>query len=217
MNNAALQNHFFWGTRSPLSTLIGAGLIIMASSRTVFALVTLGALVWVYALTALIFRLASRILPDKGKGLALVCLSAFLGSLYHFIFCLISPFLAAETSLFIILAPVYCIASGMIPRIKALSLKDAPIQAGFEALTLGLLILAFALIREPLGFGSFSVPGGMKGSLEILGKGENPLLPVQIMSSSAGALLLFGYGLAIYRREKKRQAGREADEKKEGL
>ena len=185
----------------------------MASSRTAFALITLGALAWVYALTVLVFRLASPLLPEKGKSLALVCLSAFLGSVYLLILCLISPFLAAETSLFIILTPVYCIASGTLPRIKNLSPRDALIWAAFEALTLGLLILAFALVREPLGFGSLSLPGGMRGSIELLGNRENSLFPIQVIGGSAGALLLFGYGLALYRQEKKRQFHREPVEK----
>jgi hypothetical protein len=205
MNNPHLQNHLFWGSRSPLSTLIGIGLIIMASSRTAFALVTLGALVWVYALTALISRLAAPVLPQKGRSLTMVCLSAFLGGLYHLIFCLISPFLAAETSLFIILTPVCCIAVGMLSRVETLPLEDVLMVAISEALTLGLLILAFALVREPLGFGSLSLPGGLRGTIEIFGTGESSLFPIQIIGGSAGALLLFGYGLAMYRREKKRQ------------
>jgi Na+-translocating ferredoxin:NAD+ oxidoreductase RnfE subunit len=212
MNDPYPQNSLFWGSRSPLSTLIGLGLIIMASSRTAFALVTLAALVWVYALTALVFRLASQVLPKKGKDLTIITVSAFFGGVYYIIFCLISPFLAAETSLFIILTPVCCIAAGVLPRIETMSPKDALIQAAFEALSLGLLILAFALVREPLGFGSLSLPGGLRGTVEIFDNGKDTLFPIQIISSSAGALLLFGYGLAMYRREKKRQFRKEPAE-----
>jgi hypothetical protein len=185
----------------------------MASSRTAFALVTLGALVWVYALTGLVSRLAAPVLPKKGKDLILISLSAFFGGVYHLVFCLISPFLAAETSLFIILTPVCCIAAGVLSRIEILPPKDALMRAASEALTLGLLILAFALAREPLGFGSLSLPGGLRGMVEIFDTGENSLFPIQIMGGSAGALLLFGYGLALYRREKKRLFHGESGEK----
>jgi hypothetical protein len=119
-----------------------------------------------------------------------------------------------ETSLFITLTPVYCIAAGTLPRLKVLSLKKTLRQAIFGSLTLGLLIVAFALIREPLGFSSISLPGGIRGIIAIRNKGENPLLPIQVMSSSAGALLLSGYGLAIYRREKKRQFRRVTPRRK---
>jgi Na+-transporting NADH:ubiquinone oxidoreductase subunit NqrD len=213
MNNPHLQNHLFWGSRSPLATLIGVGLLIMASSRTAFAMITLGALAWVYALTALVFRLAGPVLPEKGKNLVLVSLSAFLGGVYHLILSLINPLLAAETSLFIILTPVCCIASALLPRVETLPPKDALIRAVSEALTLGLLILAFALVREPLGFGSLSLPGGMRGTIELRGNGENSLFPIQIMGGSAGALLFFGYGIAMYRREKMRQFRRESGDK----
>jgi Na+-transporting NADH:ubiquinone oxidoreductase subunit NqrD len=177
----------------------------MASSRTAFALITLGALVWVYALTVLVFHLAGPVLPEKGRTLVQVSLSAFLGGVYHLIFSLMDPLLAAETSLFIILTPVCFIAAALLPRVETLPPKDALIRAVSEALTLGLLILAVALVREPLGFGSLSFPGGMRGTIEILGSRENSLFPIQIIGGSAGALLFFGYGLAMYRREKKRQ------------
>jgi hypothetical protein len=210
MNDPYPQNQLFWGPRSPLSTLIGVGLLIMASSRTAFALVTLGALVWVYALTVLVFRLASPVLPEKGKDLTIAALSAFFGGVYYIIFCLVSPFLAAETSLFILLTPVCFTAAGALSRIETMPPKDALIRASSEALSLGLLILAFAMVREPLGFGSLSLPGGFRGIVEIFDNGEDSLFPIQIISSSAGALLLFGYGLAMYRREKKRQFRRES-------
>jgi hypothetical protein len=212
MNNLRLQNHLFWGPYAPLSTLIGVGILIMASSRTAFALVTLAALVWVYALTPLIFRIASPVLPQRGGDLILVTLSTFAGGLFHLILWLISPLLAMETALLIILTPVCYIASGVFSRLKSLPPKETLIRPIFEALALGLLILVMALIREPLGFGSFSLPGGIKGIIEIFGGGENSFFSIQIIGSSAGALLLFGYGLAVFRREKNRQFRRELDE-----
>jgi hypothetical protein len=212
MNNPYLQKHLFWGPHAPLSTLIGAGLIIMASSRTAFALVALGALVWVYGLTALIFRVASPALPATGKNLTLVSLASFFGGLFQLMLCLISPLLASETALLVILAPVCCIASGVLPRLESLSPEDALLRAVCEALVLGLLTLILAVVREPLGFGAFSLPGGPGGIIEIFGKGENSFFPIQIIGGSAGALLLFGYGLALFRREKSRQFDRKTDD-----
>jgi hypothetical protein len=215
MNNPYRQKHIFWGPNAPLSTLIGAGFIIISSSRTAFALTALGALVWVYALTALIFRTASPALPEKGKNFILVSLSAFTGGLFQLMLCIISPVLAAETALLVILAPVCCIASTVVPRLKSLSTKDALSRAVSEALIMGALALILAVIREPLGFGSISLPGGPGGIIELFGKGEDSFFPIQIISSSAGALLLFGYGLALFRREKNRQFPENTDESAE--
>ncbi|MDR3130564.1 MAG: hypothetical protein LBU18_03380 [Treponema sp.] len=213
MSDLYPENHLFWGSRSPLSTLIGTGLIIMASSRSAFAMITLGALVWVYALTALTFRLASPVLLKRGKDLTAAAISTFFGGVYYTVFCIISPFLAIETSLFIIMAPVCCISTGTILRVETMSPKNALIQAASEALTLGAFILAFALVREPLGFGSLSLPGGLRGMVEIFDNGEDSLFPIQIIGSSAGAFMIFGYVLAMYRLEKKRQFHMESGEK----
>jgi hypothetical protein len=212
MNNLRLQNHPFWGPRSPLSTFIGTGLLIMASSRVAFALVTLGALVWVYGLTALVFRLSSPVLPKTGKYMILVFLSAFWGAVYYLALFFISPFLAMETSLFILLAPGYCIASRVPSRVDSLLPRDALTRAVSEALILGSLVLAMALIREPLGFGSFSLPGGLRGIIEIFGKEKNASFSIQVISGSAGAFLLLGYCLALFRREKSRRFRRGSNE-----
>lgn len=212
MNNLRLQNHPFWGPRSPLSTFIGTGLLIMASSRIAFALVTVGALVWVYGLTALVFRLSLPVLPKTGRYMAVVFLSAFWGSVYYFALCFISPFLAMETSLFILLAPGCCIASRVPSRVDSLPPRNAMTRAVSEALVMGALVLGMALVREPLGFGSFSLPGGLRGIVEIFGKGENAFSPIQVISCSTGAFLLFGYCLALFRREKSRRFRRGLNE-----
>jgi hypothetical protein len=69
-----------------------------------------------------------------------------------------------------------------------------------EALVLGGLIIALALIREPWGFGSFSVPGGQQGITELFSFVGSRFFPVQVISSSSGGLLLLGYALALFRR-----------------
>jgi hypothetical protein len=212
MNNPYPHKHIFWGPHAPLSTLIGAGFVIMTSSRTAFALIVLGALVWVYALTTLVFRAASPALPETGKNFILVTLSAFFGGLFQFILCLVSPILAAEIALPVILAPVCFIASAVVPRLESLPMKDALLRAVYEALVMGLLTLAMAVIREPLGFGTFSFPGGPGGIIELFGAEGESFLPIRVVGSSAGALLLFGYALAIFRREKNRQFAKNTDE-----
>jgi hypothetical protein len=211
LNNREGQNHLFWGDSAPLSTLIGAGLLIMASSRTAFALVTLGALVWVYGLTVLILRLAAPVFPQKGTKLTQVCLCGFLGGLYFFILCLVSPLLAIEITLVIILVPVCCITAEVINRTEKAGLKEALIRSCSEAAILGTLILALALIRESLGFGSLSLPGGPRGIIEISVIKDNSLFPIQIIGASSGALLLMGYGVAFFHQEKKRQYPASSD------
>jgi hypothetical protein len=168
----------------------------MASSRTAFAFIALGVLVWVYGLTALVCCFARPFFPKKGKNLIVVFLSALFSSLYLLVLTLTSPFLAIETALIIALAPVSCIGSEVVDRVKA---PARLLRVVFEALALGGLILALALIREPLGYGSLSLPGGTRGIIELFSGSGELFSPVRITSGAAGALLLLGYGIALFR------------------
>jgi hypothetical protein len=203
------KNHLFWGSHAPLSTLTGAGLLVMASSRTAFALIALGALAWVYGLTALACCFAGPFFPKKGRSLIVVFLSALFGSLYLLVLTLISPFLAMESSLIIALAPVSLISSKVVDRVKALPPGEGLPRVVFEALTLGGIILALALIREPLGFGSLSLPGGRGGIIELFNGSGELFSPVRIIGGAAGALLILGYGVALFRHFRSRYIYRE--------
>jgi hypothetical protein len=69
-----------------------------------------------------------------------------------------------------------------------------------EAALLGFSIIVLAMIREPLGFGCISLPGGVYGMIEHFNaQGFSPFLAV---SASSGGLLILGYILAFYRRYK---------------
>jgi hypothetical protein len=172
-------------------------LLIIASGRTASALISTGALLWVYGLTVFIVRLAEKGFPKIGKEGALVFLSAFLGSLFLLLLWFAGPLMALESAFLVILTPAVFISSGIIDRVKTLDPRDALVQALTEALLLGLLILALALIREPLGFGSLSLPGGRVFRF-VPGRREG-IFPIRIFAASSGALLLLGYGAALFR------------------
>jgi hypothetical protein len=212
------NSHPLWGALSPFSTLVGGGLLILSSSRFSFALVSAGSLLWVYCLTALVIFAARPLLPQKGRQGLFVFLSAIMGSLYLFVLWFISPLLVLDTLFFLILSPVCCIASGFLERIWPEELSAGAADTGSaaysgesglegvlacsfsEAAILGLLILALSLIREPIGFGVFSFPGGAQGIVTLFGAEEEGFFPVRIVAASAGALILLGYGIALFRR-----------------
>jgi hypothetical protein len=75
--------------------------------------------------------------------------------------------------------------------------KEVYVRALFEAFGLGLLIVAFALIREPLGYMTLSLPGGIWGIIE-LEYDWDFIIPIRVVSSSAGALILLGYATALF-------------------
>jgi hypothetical protein len=200
MTNPYMQSHPFWGLHAPLSTLISAGLILMASVRIAYALLILGALFWVYELTVLISVSCKRYFPHGGQALLTVFLASFSGSVFLLLVYFINAPLAMETAFLIILTPVSCIACGICERTKGMEIEDALGRSLMEALILGGVITALALIREPWGFGSFSVPGGQLGITELISVADSRFFPVQMISVSAGGLLLLGYALTLFRR-----------------
>ena len=195
-----LDTHLFWGSFSPLSALSGIGLVIMASSRFSFALICSGALIWVYGLTALIYSGAGRLMPARGKKAVLLFLSTFLNGMFMFFLSFFNPLMVLGMSFFLVLVTPCCLGSGLFDNAESVNQVDLVSRALFEALVLSGIILAFALIREPLGMGTLSFPGGVQGIIEAFESGEgNGFIPVRILSASAGGLLLLGYGISLYR------------------
>jgi hypothetical protein len=200
------DSHAFWGVQSPLSTLAGGSLLILASSRFSFALVCTGSLLWVYCLTALVVFAAYPVLPYKGRRGLFVLLSALIGSFYLLLLSFLSPLLVLNTFFFLILSPVCFISSGFLERMlpddgsKRPAIKDVLIRSFSGAAILGVLILGLSLIREPIGFAALSFPGGAQGIVTPFSAVDEGFFPLRIVASSAGALILLGYGIALFRR-----------------
>jgi hypothetical protein len=211
MNYNSLRDHLFWDRHAQLTTLTGAVLLIIASSRTAYALVTLGALLWHHTLLVLVLNAARRVFPRKGEDIAVFFLSGALISVYILFLYLLNPFLSLEVSLYCLLVPVHAYASRLANRLKNKETEDAAWQALIEALAVGILIVALALIREPLGYGSLSLPGGSGGIIRLFLSEESAYFPIRIFTSSAGALILLGYGVAFFNRLKEIMSKTEQD------
>jgi len=198
--NRRFESGIFWGSHSPLSSLCGAGLAILASTKFAFALVSAGALIWVYTLTAIVFSCARGIMPSRGRMVILLFLSAFFCGSYMLLVGLINPLLILGTGLFLFLVPPYCLGSNFFENSDSIDPIDVFFRALLEAVTMGGIILALALIREPLGMGTLSLPGGINGIIDLFDiyKTENFVF-VRIFSVSSGGFLLFGYGIALFR------------------
>ena len=203
-----LDSHVFWGPHSALSALTGAGIIIMASGRVSSALICGGALIWVYGLTALVFSGAKPIMPARGKAVILLFLSAFLCGIFMLLIGMLNPLLILGASFFLVLIPPCCLGSGLFDGTEPTYQGELVSRALLEAVVLSGIIVALALIREPLGMGTLSFPGGAQGAVELFEAGEeNGFVPVRILSASAGGLLLLGYGISLYRYCRERYGG----------
>jgi hypothetical protein len=192
-----MQSHLFWGANAPLSSLTGAGLLIMASGRIDSALICALSLAWIGALTMFAAGTGRKVFPARGETAALAFTASFTGLLFFFALWLVSPFAAMESAFFITLCPVFFLGSNLYGRVRAYDTAEMVVQAVSEAFVMGVLVLAAALIREPLGSGSLSVPGW--GVFRF-----SRTDPLAVLSASSGILMLLGYALALYRRFRNR-------------
>jgi NADH:ubiquinone oxidoreductase subunit 4 (subunit M) len=152
----------------------------------------------VYGLTSLVVYAAAKLFPRQGRAQLFPFLASFMAAVYLFILWALSPLCALEVFFAVSLVPVFYIL-GMSGRSDAFSAADSFFSSFSEALSLGVLILAFALIREPLGFASLSLPGGAQGGVMLFSFNTESFLPIQLIASSSGALLLLGYFWGLYK------------------
>jgi hypothetical protein len=197
--NKSLSYHIFRSKTSPLACLSGAALLIMASDRLAHAILVAGALVWVYCLSALTTYAGAKIFPRRGRTVLLAFLCSCVASFYLLFLWMLSPLCAMEVFFAVSLVPLFCMVSDVFKKPERLDIYDTLLASFLEALALGVLIVIFALIREPIGFLSLSLPGGARGIILLFSVNMESFLPVCLITSSSGALLLLGYILGLYR------------------
>lgn len=189
--NTHMESHLFWGKNSPLTSFNGFVLLVIATGRITFALVASLALVWVYVFTMAAAKLSGEHFPQWGRNAVLLFIAAFASGVFLLVLWILSPILALECSLFLFFMPALFMASRLYDRVLKYEMSEVLSQSLAEALVMGVLMIAFSLIREPLGFGSVSFPG-----FDIIRFISEP---ARVLQASSGALIILGYGVALYR------------------
>jgi len=197
--NKPLHYRIFHGNTVPMISLSGAALLVMVSDRLAHAIVVTGALVWVYGLSSLAAYFGIRIFPRQGRTIVMVFITSFIAGLYLLLLWILSPLCALEVFLVVSLIPLFCMGSGIFQKLESFSLETTISASCSEALIMGALLILFALIREPLGYLSLSLPGGSQGIILLFSFSSESFLPMHLITSSCGALLLLGYFLGLYR------------------
>jgi len=204
--NGLLKQRIFWGDMSPFAYLSGGALLVMASDRLAHALTVLVALVWVYCLSSLAAFGGARLFPARGKQVLFAFLASFVASLYLLLLWILFPLGALQLFFAVSFVPMLCAGSGICRRLEGKNLVQVLRLSFAEALVAGVLIVIISLIREPLGFRSLSLPGGVQGIMLFHPFGAESPLYLRLLSSSSGALLLLGYLLGMYRHFKAKRS-----------
>jgi hypothetical protein len=177
----------------------GIALFIIAGSRFSYAIVAAGEIIWVSIISAFM-NISPHGLRSKTKIRMLnVLISSFSGSLYLFLLYLLNPLLAMESCLICMLVPVFYVGSNFCISLENSSVDEIFQESLFELMALGGLTLVFSLVREPLGFATLTVPDGKRGIMELFNTEGLYPYPIQLISSSTGALFLLAYIMIMLR------------------
>jgi hypothetical protein len=210
--NYKYQNPF-WGSFSPLGGLTGFGLLIIASSRLSWAILVAVSIIWVYIICGILGSILSskkinKFFPVHGRVSIYTCLAFLFSAIFLFLIWMFSPLASLEVFLPVLLIPFFYIGSGCFNDILksenvsadiSVNIKRNVISSASEAVILAVILIAFSIIREPLSFNTLTVPGTNKGSIALLSFKEDAFFQIKILANSAGALLLLGYSIGIYK------------------
>ena len=190
----------FPGGIKPLTFLSGGWLLIMASDRLAHAVIVTVAMVWVFCFTSLIAFVSVRIFPLRGRTALLTFIGSFFTGIFLLLLWLFSPLCAMETFFTVSIVPLLCMGSGVYKESEAGDAMDIMYASAQEALSIGVPIMIFSLIREPVGYAALSLPGGSQGMVFLFSYDTESLLPIRLVTSSSGTLLLLGYFGGLYRK-----------------
>jgi hypothetical protein len=199
MNDSTPSGATFWSPDGPLASLACAGLVVVASGRLAYALTAGLALIFVYLFSILCLSAGKPLISDNIRGAVAVVLSSFFAALFLLVLSLVSPLFAQESSFFVLLTPIVFVASGIADRCARDPVPDGLFRALIEAVLVLALLVAFSLVREPIGYGSLSLPG-TDGISIILGSGQVPVFAVRAAAISVGGFILLAYIVVAFRK-----------------
>jgi hypothetical protein len=142
----------------------------------------------------------------------LLFLTSLFLSIYVLLTGLLNPILIAGTWFIIIFVCPCCAGSGFFEEADNVDIGDILPQVLMEAAVLSALIIAISLIREPIGLGSLSLPGGISGIIEFFGDEQGgDFFPVRFFSIAAGGFITLGFISAVFRYNRKIHTGTGGD------
>ena len=192
------NSNLIWGTNSPLMALTSLALIVIASGRLSFALITLFLLVCIYAFSLSVIQLAKSYIPVKFKTAIVIMIAVFAASISYFFLSLINPVSGLMFNFMVFLIPLSFLSSNIVKRVEKFMPGESILQGVKEALALGIILVAISLIREPLGYGTLSFPF-QENMVNLFPDGTRERLTLRGFTISAGVFFLIACMIAIIR------------------
>lgn len=198
--NRHLDIHPFWGYTSPLYSLWAVGFLVFSSSSLAYGIIAFLDILGVFLVSSvgiLSFLYLFNIKERAAWQILMILVPAFVQYVFLLALSFISPILYLETFFFLLIVPFLFLSSG-IPVLDFSSPQRVVGQSIIKALIVGLLGIALSCIREPFGHGSLTIPTRY-GAVNFLSSEQSASIAIQLLASTAGFLILFGYVVALYR------------------
>jgi hypothetical protein len=187
-----------WGSHSPLMSLTGIALIIAASARLSTSIIVFFLLTIIYTITLSIVHAGKSIIPAKYKTAIVIMIVTFISSLLYFFIVLIDPISSMELYFIVFLIPITFLSSHLETKTSYLSAGEEILLGAKQASILGGIIIAISMIREPLGYGTLSLPFSNK-SLYLLPESIQEQAVLQVFSAPIGGFIISACFIALVR------------------
>ncbi|MDR2900152.1 MAG: hypothetical protein LBV20_01340 [Treponema sp.] len=197
------QSHS-WNSRSPLMSLVGLALIICSSNRLSSAALIALLLIGIYTITLSIILLGKSIIPERYQTALIIMIVTFISSLFYLVVEMIHPVSALELYFIIFLIPVTFLSSEIVQRANRLAPADGIVLGMKESLILGGIIIAISIIREPIAYGTLSIPFSGK-TVTLLPEMIQERMTLHILASPLGGFILLAGLIALVRAVSYRQ------------
>jgi len=198
---------FFWGSDGHLSSLSNFVLLFAVTSRMAHAILISLVVFLVFTITSLVMKASAILVPRRHDFFIRVLIVSAFTAVASRLFSIFWPITVRDCAFYLGAIPLCYLSGSFNLRCESKSPLAALILSIKDTLVFSALAFALALVREPFGYGAISVPGP-EGVIEFFGLNAVTNVGARFASAGAGAFILIGYLVALYRKIRFRLYGK---------
>jgi len=197
----------FWGSEGQLSSLSCFVLLFAVTSRMAHTILISSVIFLVFPITSAILKSSAILIPQRHDFFIRMVIVSALTAIASRLFSIPWPIPVRDCAFYLGAIPLCYVSGSYKLRFESKSTLAALVSSAKDALVFSVLAFALVLVREPFGYGALSVPGP-EGAIEFFGLSAVSSFGARFVSAGAGAFILIGYIVALYRKIRFRLYGK---------
>jgi len=197
----------FWGSEGQLSSLSCFVLLFAVTSRMAHTILISIVIFLIFPITSVVLKSSTILIPPRHDFFIRIIVVSALTAIASRLFSIPWPLTVRDCAFYLGAIPLCYVSGSYKLRFESTSTLSTLVLSAKDALVFSTLAFAFALVREPFGYGALSVPGP-DGVVEFFGLNAVSNLGARFASAGAGAFILIGYIVALYRKIRFRLYGK---------